>query len=92
MSAADSTLMLGKHPVKVSLEGHRGAVVVSIRRLYFDERGTLAPTRIGINIPAQNVPDVIKALKRIEAQMVADGAMGAGDPPKYSPHVYPRDF
>lgn len=92
MSAADTTLILGKHAVKVSLEGHRGAVVVSVRRQYLDAKGALRPARIGINFPAANLPDVIQALEKVRSQLVADGAMGTGDPPKFSPHVYPRDF
>jgi hypothetical protein len=91
MSAADSLLLLGKHPVKISLEGHRGAVVVSVRRQYVDERGAFRPSYAGINFPAQHLPDVIRALERLKAQLVADGAMGSGDPPKFSPR-YPRDF
>jgi hypothetical protein len=92
VSAADSTLLLGKHPVKISLEGHRGAVVVSVRRQFVDGSGALRPSYAGINFPAQHLPDVIRALERLQAQMVADGAMDSGDPPKYCPHVYPRDF
>lgn len=91
MSTADTLLMLGKHPVKISLEGYRGAVVVSVRRQYVDERGAFRPAYAGLNFPAQHLPDVIRALDRLRAQLVADGAMDTGDPPKFSPR-YPRDF
>lgn len=92
MSAADSMLLLGKHPVKVSLEGHRGAVVVSVRRQYVDQRGAFRPSYAGINFPAQHLPDVIDALERLRARLVSDGAMDEAKPPKFTGHVYPRDF
>lgn len=91
MSHADTLLLLGKHPVKVSLEGHRGAVVVSVRRQYIDGGGAFRPTYAGINFPAQHLPDVIAALEKLRDQLVADGAMDSGDPPKFTPR-YPRDF
>ncbi|MDR3452635.1 MAG: hypothetical protein P4L96_07520 [Rhodoferax sp.] len=92
MSAADTVLLLGKHPVKISLEGHRGAVVICLRRQYLAAGGALKPTFQGINFPADCLPEVIAALERLKAQMIGDGALGGGCPPKFHSNVYPRDF
>ena len=92
MSAADTLLLLGKHPVKIALEAHRGQVVISLRRLYVNSHGALKPSFQGINIPAAFLPEIMAALEKLKAQMVLDGALEDGSPPKYHSNAYPRQF
>ena len=92
MSTADTVLLLGKHPVKIALEAHRGQVVISLRRQYLDSHGALKPTFQGINMPAAYLPEIMAALEKLKAQMILDGALEEGSPPKFHPNVYPRDF
>lgn len=96
MSPADSLFMAGKHPLRISLEGHRGRAVVQVRYQYQPkDGGPLRPGFRGIAIPAECLPEVIESLLKIKAQMLADGALeqsGPGDPIKFKARVYPRDF
>ena len=96
MSPADSLFMVGKHPLRVSLEGNRGRSVVQVRYQYQPkDGGPLRPGFRGIAIPAECLPQVIEALLKIRAQMLADGALvetGPGNPVKFNTSVYPRDF
>ena len=96
MSPADSLFMAGKHPLRVSLEGHRGRTIVQVRYQYQPkDGGPLRPGFRGIAIPAECLPEVVEALLKIKAQMLVDGALeqsGPGNPVKFNGSVYPRDF
>jgi hypothetical protein len=96
MSPADSVLLLGKYPLKVTLVAHRGRVVVDLRFQYLSGgNGPLKPTKRGISLPADALPAIISALEAIKTQMVRDGYMdlvGDGSPPKIHTRVYPSDF
>lgn len=93
-SPADTTLLLpGKYPLRISLGAHRGVAKVDLRFHYAPaDGGPLRPTLRGVTLPAGNLPEIIEALERLKAQMICDGALDAGSPPKFKPHVYPRDF
>jgi hypothetical protein len=57
--------------------------------------GPLRPGFRGVAIPAECLPEVIEALLKIKAQMLADGALeetGPGNPVKFDSSIYPRDF
>ena len=96
MSPADSLFMAGKHPLRVSLEGHRGRPVVQVRYQYQPkDGGPLRPGFRGVAVPVEYLPEVIDALLKIKDQLLADGAMeqsGPGNPVKFNANVYPRDF
>lgn len=92
-SPADSTLMFEKLPLKVQLCGHRGRVRVDVRYYYLHPgTNTLRPSPRGVSIPAWALPEILKALEALKAQMVRDGALELTDPPKFRPDCYPRDF
>ena len=96
MSPADSLFVAGKHPLRVSLEGHRGRAKVQLRYQYQPkDGGPLRPGLRGVAIPAECLSEVISALEKNRAQMLADGALeqiGPGHSIKFNANVYPRDF
>ena len=94
MSPADTLLAVpGKYPLKITLAGHRGRVVVDLRYQYLDAAtDRFRPGRRGITLPAAALPEIINALEAIKAEMVRDGALDEGNPPKFNSHMYPNDF
>jgi hypothetical protein len=93
MSPDDSTIIIGKYPLKISLAAHRARVVVDMRFQYLPANGDrLMPTRRGVTFVAAALPEIIAALEKLKALMVHDGYMDEGSPPKINPHVYPSDF
>ena len=93
MSPADTLFMAGKHPLRVSLEGHRGRVIVQVRYQYQPkDGGALRPGFRGVAVPAEYLTEVMDALEKIKVQMLGDGALVASSPIKFNASVYPRDF
>lgn len=96
MSPADTLFMAGKHPLRISLEGHRGRVIVQIRYQYQPkDGGPLKPGFRGVAVPAEYLPEVIASLEKIRARMLEDGALedtGQDNPVKFNGSVYPRQF
>ena len=98
MSPADTTLHLpGSQPLRISFGCHRGRLYVDLRYQYLHpETQRLMPGRRGVSFSAANLPEVITAMKKIEAMLVDAGALeytDANSPPKWHPHVYPsHDF
>jgi hypothetical protein len=93
MSPADSTLAIGNQILKVRLAGHRGRVIVDVRYFYRPKNGgELKAGCRGITLSAAALPEIIKALEAITAQMISDGALDEGSPPKWRADIYPSDF
>ena len=96
MSPADTLMMIGSYPLKVSLGASRGRVTFDIR-YHFQAKagGHLLPGRRGVTIPVQALPEVIAALLQIKEALIADGVceFGApGDPPRFHLHRLPSNF
>jgi hypothetical protein len=89
---ADSTIITNNQILRVSLGAHRGRVVVNVRYQWLAKDGRLQPDRRGVTFSACALPDVIEALEAVRQQMVKDGAIDDGNPPRFNPSVYPNNF
>lgn len=89
---ADSTIIIEDQILKASLGAHRGRVVVNLRYQWLAKDGRLMPDRRGVTFSAHALPDVINALETVRQQMVKDGALDEGNPPRFNPSVYPYKF
>lgn len=96
MSPSDTTIILGKQILKVSLTSLNSRVVVDLRYQYQTANGGgLAPTRRGVTLPAAAIHEIIASLEALKAEMERDGYLeygGESDPPKCYPQVYPSNF
>lgn len=91
-SPADSTLTIHHQILRVGLYNHRHRIVVDLRYQYLADDGSIKPSKRGVSISADALPEVIAALEAIRAELVRDGYLefaNEASPPKVHPEVYP---